>query len=697
MQYARKDCLMKSCNLMKHRPFIQKARYSSTTASGLFSIKNLGQPADFLTLASEAKGTCDSLRGIISNQVDTPISTVRQASEILFVLDSISKHVCNVIDAAELCRSVHTDPKWRESATNAFSILSDYIAQLNSDKDLYRRLRNVVDSDIFTSLSEEQQRFATLLKAEFERDGIHLSDEDCETLRRLQNHIVELESLFQENITSSKKFFDVDAHLTEQLFPRAFLETHIPQSGNSGKVTLSTDSYISNTVGRYSANPVLRKQVYMESMTSCAENLEVLESLRRLRHESATMQGFGSYAERCLTDKMAKTPKSVDNFISKLQERIREPYQRDMTLIQQAKQKVEGNSIVEPWDIPFYSGILRSSNGLDPAELSTYLTIPNCVEGMKVLVRKLFGIILEEAEMNEGERWDHGVAAKERARKFVVTSENGKSLGTMYLDLHPREGKYSHAAHFTVKCGCAESVDAKDFQLPVVALICNLSTDGQTISHSEFETLMHEFGHALHSLLSRTTFQHMSGTRAAMDFVETPSHLLEHFSWDPDFLRLVGKHHLTSNVIPDKMIRLLLQTRQEFRSLELQNQILYSRFDQALFGPPIDASSIQIFSSLYRKQNIPYANGTHWHTKFQHLVTYGAGYYGYLYAQAFASDLWKELKLEKMSRSSGERLWNDLLGHGGGRDPQKMMQDLLGRKYPSVDALVVDLTNNRKH
>lgn len=409
-------------------------------------------------------------------------------------------------------------------------------------------------------------------------------------------------------------------------------------------------------------------------MTSCAENLEVLESLRRVRHESATMQGFGSYAERCLTDKMAKTPKVcfqlmksqvhgaieltvswqkfVDNFMSKLQERIKEPYQRDMTLIQQAKQKVEGNSVVEPWDIPFYSGILRSSNGLDPAELSTYLTIPNCVEGMKVLVRKLFGIILEEVEMNEGERWDHGVVAKERAQKFVVTSENGKSLGTMYLDLHPREGKYSHAAHFTVKCGCAESVDAKDFQLPVVALICNLSTDGQTISHSEFETLMHEFGHALHSLLSRTTFQHMSGTRAAMDFVETPSHLLEHFSWDPDFLRLVGKHHLTGTVIPDKMIHLLLQTRQEFKSLELQNQILYSRFDQALFGPPIDASSIEIFSSLYRKQNIPYANGTHWHTRFQHLVTYGkllfiteynlilfshtyyvgAGYYGMYYS-----------------------------------------------------------------
>jgi len=695
MQCARKNRLFSYRNFVKHGPIIVKARSLGTSANGLFSIKNLEQPSDFLKLGSEAMDTCDSLRKITSNQVDTPIVTKGQASEILFVLDSISKHVCNVIDAAELCRCVHTDSQWRESATNTFSMLSDYIAQLNADKNLYRRLTNVIESNIFASLSEEQQRFATLLKAEFERDGIHLADEERETLRQLQNHLVELESLFQENITSSKKFFDVDAHLAEQIFPRDFLEANLPQSGKSDKLTLSTDAYISNTVGRYSANPLLRKQVYMESMTSCPENLEVLESLRRVRHESATMQGFRSYAERCLSDKMARTPESVNKFLSMLQNRIREPYLRDMAIIQQAKQKVEGNSMVEPWDIPFYTGILRSSNGLDPAELSTYLTIPNCVEGMKILVQELFGIILKEEKLNEVERWDHGVPVEERARKFVVISENGQQLGTMYLDLHPREGKYVHAAHFTVKCGCAESVGAKGFQLPVVALICNLSTDGKILSHSEFETLFHEFGHALHSLLSRTTFQHMSGTRAAMDFVETPSHLLENFSWDPDFLRLVGKHHLTGNVIPEKMIQLLLQTRQEFKSIELQNQILYSRFDQALFGLPIDSTSIEIFASLYRQHNIPYANGTHWHTRFGHLVTYGAGYYGYLYAQAFASDLWKELKLEKLNRSSGERLWKDLLGHGGARDPQKIIQDLLGRKHPSVDALVVDLTNNK--
>jgi len=690
----------RSLVFMKELPFIRGNTHDFTNCAknksgrnyGLFSIKNLYQPADFLRLASEAMAKCDSLRVVIANQVDIKISTKSQASEILFILDSISKHVCNVIDVAELCRCVHTDPSWRESATNAFSILSDYIAQLNVDTNLYRRLTNVVDSNIFENLSEEQQRFATLLKAEFERDGIHLADDDREKLRQIQNQIVQLETLFQENINNSKKLFDVDANLVEQIFSKDTLEANVPQSGIPGKLTLSTDGFISNTVGRYSGNPQLRKEVYMESMTSCPENLEVLESLRRIRYESANLQGFGSYAERCLRDKMANTPEAVDFFLRKLQERITYPYQKDMEIIQNAKRKVEGCGDVEPWDIPFYTGILKSRNGLDPTELSAYFTIQNCVEGMKILVRELFGIILYEEVMYDDERWDHGAAKEGRARKFLVTSEAGDDLGTMYLDLHPREGKYVHAAHFTILCGCAESVDAKNFQLPVVALVCNLSPEGNVLSHSEVETLYHEFGHALHSLLSRTTFQHMSGTRASMDFVETPSHLLEHYAWNPYFLRLIGKHHLTDEIIPDKMIELLLQSQQEFKSIELQNQILYSRFDQELFGPLNDKSSINIFASLYRQHQIPYAEGTHWHTRFGHLVTYGAGYYGYLYAQAFASDLWTELKLERFSRASGKRLWEDLLGHGGARDPQTMMYDLLGRKRPSVDALFKDLT-----
>lgn len=639
--------------------------------------------------------TCNSVRQTLASQIDVPITTMHQASETLFLLDSISKHVCNVIDAAELCRCVHSNPKWRDSASNAFAILSDYIGQLNADTNLYRALTSITSSQLFPSLSEEQRRFAVLLKAEFERDGIHLPDSERERVRQLQSHVTQLETLFQENITNSRKLFDVDASWVEQVMPRHIVEAYVPQqSGIPGKITLSSDANIANTLGRYSSNPQLRKEVMMESQTACPENLQVLEALRTARHESATAQGFASYADRALYDKMAKDRATVAVFLKNLQQRIREPYRKDMDMIASAKQHVEGigSGAVEPWDLSFYTAVLKARNGFDASEVAAYFTIPNCIEGMKLLVKELFGITMKETAMSPEEIWDEPTSRESAVRKFAFSSEDGE-LGTMYLDLYPREGKYVHAAHFTVLCGCAETVDAKDFQRPVIALVCNLSSDidNTLVSHSEVETLFHEFGHALHSLLSRTTFQHMSGTRAAMDFVETPSHLMEHFVWDTNFLKRIARHYVTGQVIPDALIAHLQQSRHEFKSLDMQNQILYARFDQALFGPPIKRSSTEIFGSLYRDLGVPHADGTHWHSRFGHLVTYGAGYYGYLYSEAFASDIWQTcFANNSLSRSSGERLWRDLLGHGGAREPQSMLKEVLGRE-PSEEALFLGL------
>jgi mitochondrial intermediate peptidase len=668
-----------------------KDSQQSETSNGLFSISALRKPSDFLTLASEAMQTCNSLRQTLASQSDIPVTTIRQASEALYLLDSISKHVCNVIDAAELCRCVHFDSRWRESASSAFSVLSDYITQLNADTNLYQMLQNVTNSTVFHDLNEEQKRFAQILKDEFERDGIHLPDDKRENVRRLQNHITQLETLFQENITNHSKHFTADAPLVEEIIPRHLLEAYVPQSGEiPGKVTLSTDPIICNTLSRYSSNPQLRKEIHMETTTSCPENLVVLEALRKVRHESASALGFASYADRALHDKMAQSPATVAAFLSQLQENIRPTFVKEMEMIANVKRSVEATQCgtIEPWDVQFYTSLIKAQNGFDPSQLGCYFTLNNCIQGMILLVEKLFGITMKEVAMEEDEIWDAASPKQSAIRKFVFSYEN-EMMGTMYLDLHPRAGKYLHAAHFTVLCGCAKTVEAQDYQRPVIALVLNLTLQQGTnvLSHSEVETLFHEFGHALHSLLSRTTFQHVSGTRVAMDFVETPSHLLEHFIWDDQFLRCIAFDALCGEVIPDDTLRKLLESRQVFKSLDIQNQILYSKLDQVLFGPPImGKNSIQIFEELHSTMGIPYAKGTHWHSRFGHLVSYGAGYYGYLYAQTFANDIWQTcFAADSLSRSSGRLLWQGLLKHGGAREPMQMLREILGRD-PSPSA-----------
>jgi mitochondrial intermediate peptidase len=671
---------------IEHRCFT-----SASKDIGLFSIPHLQQPSDFTKLAFQAMSRCDSLRETLRNELEVPVDTAQRALEILYMLDSISKEVCNVIDAAELCRCVHTVDQWQESANHAFSLLSDYIGQLNADTSLFHALTNVTTSPVFNDLSEEQQRFASLLKAEFERDGIHLSNEKRDEVRQLQSHVVQLESLFQHNITNTHKYFDVSTQWVEEVIARDVVEANIRQSSTrqEGQLTLSTEASFSNALLRYSPNPSLRREIYMETSTACPENLQVLDALRQLRHEVSVKQGFESYADRSLRDKMAQNQRTVETFLGNLQNRISVVYKHEMEVLADAKRRIQRTSEpLEPWDIQFYTNAIKASRGLDANFVAEHLTLPQCIDGMKIMVKSLFGITMTEENMDEKERWDGSVPAAEKARKFVFTDESEQLLGTMYLDLHPRPGKYGHAAHFAIRCGCALGVNSTEYQLPVIALVCNLQAPQGPLSHGEVETLFHEFGHAIHSLLSRTTYQHVSGTRSVMDFVETPSHLIENFAWDPMFLKLIGRHHLTGEPIPDATIQLLLKSRNEFRAVEMQTQIVYARYDQALFGAPSinQPSSTELLEQLQVKSGIPHAKNTHFQTRFGHLITYGAGYYGYLWCQVFAGDIWNQsFASNSLGRQQGERLWKEMLIHGGARDPNTMLYSLLGRE-PSVDS-----------
>lgn len=719
-------------------------------------------PADFAVLTKQAIRECNSLRSAVAATVSSSSSAVSDNSAnananvnavaLLHQLDDISKAVCNVIDAAELCRSVHADTAWRDAASDAFCLLSDYIGLLNADTTLYQALQLVEKTSCAAQhshshysskksshlLSEEERRFAVLLQAEFERDGIHLPEHQRDAVRALQNRITGLESSFSYNLVHSRRLFavhDQNARAVTDVIPASILQqwgyhnNNNVNNNNSTTLTMmqaesespeepllqlgNTDAQILQTLLKYSPDAQLRQQVFMEHMTAVPENLLVLSELVQARHELAVTQGFASYVERNLTDnKMAGSPDAVLQFLQTAATKNRTAYRNDMAVLLAAKQRVEGSRYcaappLEPWDIAFYTGIVKAaaqSEGDLQHSVSQYLTVTNTLDAMQVLVERLFGIQMKEEPMTAAEQWDVVVPGQKESSllKYVFSDAEGRPLGTMYLDLHPREAKYGHAAHFTVRCGCAlnyssnssdddnndndDESESDNYQFPIVALVCNLSSS-TVLSHSEVETLLHEFGHALHSLLSRTKFQHMSGTRAAMDFVETPSHLMENFAWDPEFLKILGRHHQSGMPMPDDMIAQLQRSRYEFAAIERQNQILYSVFDQTLFGvpDPLGPTSTELLARLHREYDVPYAQGTHWHSRFGHLVSYGAGYYGYLYSQVFARDIWKHcFEGNSLDRAAGDRVWHKLLAHGGAKDPRAMLTDLLGRP-PQVD------------
>ncbi|XP_052726529.1 mitochondrial intermediate peptidase, mitochondrial isoform X8 [Vigna angularis] len=257
-------------------------------------------------------------------------------------------------------------------------------------------------------------------------------------------------------------------------------------------------------------------------------------------------------------------------------------------------------------------------------------------------------------------------------------------LGYLYLDLYSRKGKYPGCAHFAIKGG--RRISQTEYQLPIVALVCNFpgsqNPSAVRLNHWEVETLFHEFGHALHSLLSRTDYQHFSGTRAVLDFAEIPSNLFEYYAWDYRVLRKFARHYSTGEQIPQKLVESMQGARDMFAATELQRQIFYALVDQTLFGeqplPHGDISSV-VAELKGEHTNYGHVEGTHWETRFSHLLNYGAGYYSYLYAKCFAATIWKKLcEEDPLSSTTGFALRTKFLQHGGAREPDALLNDLMG-------------------
>lgn len=311
----------------------------------LFSLPNLLHPSDFIQLANTAITECDTVRRTlassltaIDNDNDYDINhKVQKAKQTLHNLDDISNIVCTVIDAAELCRSVHASSQWRRGASDAFGILSEYIGSLNADERLYQSLRKFVFADydndiianddndlsIISQLPAEYQRMAFAMRKEFERDGIHLTYTKREEARELNNVIVGLESLFTNNITEKTKFYNIEGkemiQEVDKIVPRHVLGQLVRTSDTSNSdssLTLSSDNLLTNTLLAHSPSSALRKEVYMQSNTSIPENINVLDSLIRHRHLHSSLLGYPSYAHRVLSDRMVGSPgKSAYCFI----------------------------------------------------------------------------------------------------------------------------------------------------------------------------------------------------------------------------------------------------------------------------------------------------------------------------------------------------------------------------------------------
>ncbi|GAA5985087.1 hypothetical protein JCM5350_000837 [Sporobolomyces pararoseus] len=711
--------------------------------SGLFNQPLLTDPSGFPLLAHRttlrAKVLVDRI--VRLGREPTPTS-IEQAEQALLVmvknLDRLSDLLCGVIDLAELVRNVHPDPKWVQGANEAYEQLCEYMNELNVHVGLYEGLKSIHSLLPPSTPSKSPALFAAYAVAtpflrDFEKSGIHLPDRQRSEFVTLSTSILQLGRKFLQNASDSEAREPVSVTRSEvegafgkitanKIFP--------PELGDEGWI--EPTSWEGRVLARHHPDSRVRKKFYVASHSAPRDHVETLEKLLTERGKLAKLVGRNSWAEVALEDKMAKDPESVQGFLDALERHNRPLAEKDLESLRKVKavqfaqtdtgRRGDNARTINAWDRDFLTDLTSSSSSPLP-DISPFFSVGACFAGLSRLFSNLYGIRFEVEEPQAGEIWAPGV------RKLKVVDEEEGRIGTIYCDLFAREGKAPGAAHYTVRC--SRRVDDDDVegdfegkshavidgvqvprsemegivvepteyrgrpgkhQEPIVVLVCafgNSEGAGKAapafLQWHEVETLAHETGHALHSMIGRTEYHNVAGTRCATDFVEFPSILMEHFISSPSVLSLFAKHHRTGHTLPPSIFEQLLSERSRFSALETSSQIMMAALDQAYHSSTVASTGVPFDSTRLlaqiqsRYHVIPHADGTSWQTQFGHLFGYGATYYSYLFDRAIAARVFStKFANEPLSRERGEELKKKVLRYGGGREPWELIGELVG-------------------
>lgn len=421
---------------------------------------------------------------------------------------------------------------------------------------------------------------------------------------------------------------------------------------------------------------------------------------------------------------MAKTPKTVNDFLSDLRQQLTPGGAKEVAHLLEIKNEdlksrgldasSDGNYYL--WDSRFYGRMMVEKEfSIDEQKIAEYFPLQSTVEGMLKIFEELFGFVFVEIEGEDRAKISstgkgEDIYWHEDVKIFSVWDDEGEGggfVGYLYLDLHPRPGKYGHAANFNLTPGFLYPNGTRRY--PATALVCNFSkptpTKPSLLKHDEVVTLFHELGHGIHDLAGRTKFSRFHGTSVVRDFVEAPSQMLENWCWTPSQLKALSNHYLTGDKIPDDLIEKQISVKHVNDALFNLRQLHFGIFDMTIHTPASHsvAESFEL-SSLYNtlRQEIsglkgPEALGlkSDWgngQATFGHLIGgYDAGYYGYLSSQVYSTDMFYSVfKSDPMSKSEGRRYRHMVLEKGGSQEEMKTLEDFLGRP-PSTEAFYREL------
>ena len=453
--------------------------------------------------------------------------------------------------------------------------------------------------------------------------------------------------------------------------------------------------------GQYFDSPsdLAREAAYKVYYSPLASQDTLLSGLLSARHELATLCGYETFSERAVTHSLAQSPDNISTFLARLAAQLPDRLQLEHKVMKEmkARSSTSPDSPLAVWDVPYLSSLAKHTwFSLDLENVAQYFSLGVAMEGLNDLFQQIYGVELVLEAPEEGELWSGDVVK-------LAVRDSTQLLGHIYCDFFRRRGKPQQDCHFTIRGGRVKADGS--YQDPVVVLMLNLTPPTRTtptlLSPGALDNLFHEMGHAMHSMLGRTKYQHVTGTRCSTDFAEVPSTLMEYFAADPRVLSKINRHHKTGEKLPNVIIDKLCATKKIFSAVDLQAQLFYSSMDQALHSGAGDGAELgfRVQEVAAQCHGLPGAPGAAYHHRFSHLVGYGARYYSYMMARSVASSIWqKSFEANPFSRDAGVKYREECLAHGGGKPSHLLVGDHLGCQLTPdqlATALIQEIDNKQ--
>jgi peptidyl-dipeptidase Dcp len=593
--------------------------------------------------------------------------------------------------------SANTSEELQNIAKELSPEMSKHSDNISLNEKLFERVKAVWDAKESLNLNSEQAKLLEKTYKSFVRNGANLSEDQKNEMRAINSRLSLLSLQFGQNVLAETNAFTLLIDNENDLagLPSDLIEsaaTDAKTAGNEGKWLFTLQNPSVMPFLQYAENRELRKKIWEAyknrgDQANDKNNNQILVEMANLRLQKANLLGYSTHADYVLEESMAKNPDNVYKLLNQLWAPSLAKAKNEAKDIQEMIKASRQDFDLAPYDWRFYEEKIRQQRfDLDEQEVRAYFSIDKVRDGVFMVTQRLFGLTFNEIENIPVYHPD--------VKAYEVKEADGTHVGVLYMDFHPRASKRGGA--WMTSYRAQKTVDGKR-QAPVISIVCNFSkptADAPALlTYDEVTTFFHEFGHALHGLLSNVTYRSLAGTSVPRDFVELPSQIMENWATEPAVLKEYAVHYKTGEVIPDALIEKLTKSGTFGQGFSTTEYLAASLLDlnyhtlkepSTLPANEFEANSIQQMGLM--DQIIPRYRSTY----FQHIFSggYSSGYYSYIWSGVLDTDAFQAFKeTELFNPEKAKAFRKEILERGGTDDPMKMYVNFRGAE-PKIDALL---------